>query len=506
MGDIIQHEAVLFTPEAKLNFHVFNNLQLNGRDAKLLHLSSSSVLKGHFTNVNFYNASFLSTKFANVSFEGCDLTCMDICSIWAKNCTFADSDFTNATISDCTYIQCTFSNCSFESVSLTNSHFIDCSFEEFPIEDSTVTLNTFTRCTICNSSFTESFYYQIFEDCTFKKVTMPITLLGFNFGFATETFRQLVGNTCLSDIENHLIEKGLLINAAILRINQVKSYYDMALFACTKALNKMIEEDILVKADEIQFIRKLTDYLHAHSQIAPISLIRIWQELNYITRSKIHNSASQKALPHIREYSNMLYFHIQEFQEKLQESLVALPNTKNKSQIVEIKIVYKAAPEIKLLDCLERIHSSYCNTDIHPRLLRTEEGSYIEYLEIVEAAIPYLQTLFSLLGVVVPFVVYHKQKKDHEEEKEKEAKKAAEAEQTYERERLKNNAAVANRQADMSIILPQTTILLPETNILLANTAMVIADYRFIENQSYYGYNAHNINSITITTRHTSIR
>lgn len=505
MEEIMQSKEALFTPEAKLSFRIFSDLQLREVDVTLLHLISSSVLEGNLINVNFYNASFLSTKFVDVIFESCDLTCTDICSIWAKNCRFTDSDFTNATISDCTFIKCTFSNCSFGSVSLNNSHFVDCTFETLPIEDSTVTLNTFTRCSICNSSFTESFYYQIFEDCTFNNATIPVPLLGFNFGFSEEVFQQFAGNSCLSDIEKDLVEKGLFINAAILRVNQVKSYYDIALLACTKALSKMIERDILVKADEIQFIRKLTNYLYERNQIAPVSLIRIWQELYYISKSDIHNSAFQKALPHIHEYANMLYFNVQEFQERLQKSLIALPS-KNPNQTVEIKIVYSTAPALKLLDCLEHIHVKCCNTEIRPQLLRTEVGSYIEYLEIAEAAIPYLQTLFSLLGVIVPFVIYHKQKKDHEKEKVEEAQKAAEAERVYEQERLKREATLANRQSGPSIILPQTTILVPETNILLANTARVISDYRFIENQSYYGYNAHNIKSITITTSHTSIR
>lgn len=504
MEEIMQRKEALFIPEAKLSFQLLNDLQLCGVDVKLLHLISSSVSKGKLINVNFYNASFLSTRFVDVTFENCDLSCTDICSIWAKNCRFADSDFANATIADCTFINCTFYNCSFGSVSLNNSQFVDCTFEKLPIDGSTVTLNTFTRCSICNSSFTESFYYQIFEDCTFSNATMPVPLLGYNFGFSEDVFQQCIGNSFLSDIEKDLVEKGLFINAAILRINQVKSYYDIALLACTKALNQMIERDILVKADEIQFIKKLTNYLHERNQIAPISLIQIWQELYYITRRNIHNAAFQKALPHIREYSNMLYFSVQEFHEKLQKALIALPRN-NQNQTVEIKIVYSVAPELKLLDCLEHIHIEYCNTEIRPRLIRTEIGSYIEYLEIAETALPYLQTLLSLLGVIVPFVVYHKQKKDHEKEKE-EVQKAEDANRIYEQKRIEREAALANRQSSPSIILPQTTILVPETNIVLANSTRVISDYRFLENQNYYGYNTHNIKSITITTSQTLIR
>lgn len=493
-------DHALFVPKAKLNFHVFNDLVLRDINATLLHLISSSVLQGAFSRVNFYNASFLSTKFLKVSFDGCNLASSDICSIWAKDCIFTDTDFNSATISDCTFIQCNFSRCSFESVSLTNSHFIDCTFEQLPIDDSTVTLNTFTRCAINNSSFTESFYYQIFEECTFEDAEMPTSLLGYNFGFAKKTLKQLAIDSQLETVENDLLKKGLFINAAILRINQVNSYYDIALIACVKAIGQMIQEDILVKTDEIQFIRKLTMHLHEHNQIAPISLFHIWQELFHLMQNKVNNISSEKALPHIREFANMLYFEIQKFQEALQASLECLPNGKQGNGLVEVKIIYSFAPELHLLQCLEQIHSKYCKTKIKPRLIRTEVGSYIEYLEIVEAAIPYLQTVFALLGVVAPFVVYHKQKRDHERERE-EAKKEAEAEKEKLLEQQRSNSLSAV-QSSPSILLPHATIILPDTDIIVANSYKLIAQNKFVESQNYRGYNSHNVHSVTITCFH----
>lgn len=483
----------LLTKGAKLNFQVFPTLELEDENLEFLHLISSAVLSGHLENVCFYNASFLSTKFSRVSFERCNLKSSDLCSIWASDCCFKNTDFSSATISDSTFVNCNFDGAIFESISLTKCQFIDCNFEQFLIDDSTFSLNTFIRCHIKNTHFTESFYYQIFDSCTFYKVKMDPTLFGFNFGFSPNTLAQLVTKSDLKEANDEFTEKKLYINAAILRINQVQNYYDEAMIACVVALGQMIKNDILIKADEIEFLKKLTSYFRENKQIAPISILQIWQLLNNNIMNITTNIATNKAMPLIREYANMLYFDFIDFQKELQDHLHQLPLASNITETAELKVVYSEEPQLPLLNFLIEFSTLIGPNCPMPSLIRTEKGSFLEYHEIAVVILPYLQTLFGFLGIIVPIVIYKKQKQEHKNEKQENTltnsiKEKEEIEITI-------TTKVANHSP---ILLPNTSVITPDTNALTTDVTKILISQPIKNSSGFCGYNNHNIQSITI--------
>ena len=497
MREIEQKYDGIFVKEGRIDFQIFHALELSGKDLEFLHITSSAILTGHLRNVFFYNASFLSTKLSDVNFEDCNLTSTDICSLWAKNCQFQNVDFSNATISDSTFIQCTFDKSIFNSVSLTRCQFIDCSFEQFPIDDSTFSLNTFTRCQIKNTNLTESFYYQIFDECVFHNVNMAPELLGFNFGFSSTVFAQLADGVNLSLIDADFTDKGLYVNAAIFRINQIHSFYDEALLACVMALGQTIKRDILIKADEIEFLKNLTSYLQEHRKIAPISILRIWQLLTNYFKIDPPNTAVGKALPHIREFANTLYFCFMDFQKELQERLKQLPQSSNINDTVELKIIYAEKPSVPLLDCLTELSSIASPNCPMPRLIRVEQGSFHEFHEIAVVVMPYLQTLFSFLGVAAPFIVYEMQKHDHNREKkenEPDTKLAA-----AEKEKPVIEVTLSTTPSNLSpFLLPDANTISPATNRIVLDVGKVLGSQQITSHAAFCGYNAQNIQTITI--------
>lgn len=491
----------LFIKGGRIHFAVIPDLRLADKDLEFLHITSSAIAVGHLKKVSFYNASFLSTKFSDVVFENCNLGSADICSLWAKNCRFQNVDFSNDTISDSTFIGCTFDRSIFECISLARCQFIDCIFEQFPMDDSTFYLNSFTRCHIKNTHFTESFYYQIFDDCTFDCVNMPPELLGFNFGFSTAVFAQLANGVDLEKVGADFTDNGLYINAAILRINQVHDYYDEALIACVAALSQMIGCDILVKADEIEFLKNLTVYFQEHKLIAPISSLRIWQLLTTCSVAKHSNTAIQKAIPHVREYANMLYFSFLDFQRELQERLVQLPQSSHITDTAELKIIYTEEPSIPLLECLTKLSDLAPLGCPSPRLIRVEKGSFREFHEIAVVVIPYLQTLFAFLGVVVPVVIAQKgnngSKETKEELSETKADKIVSDSITKENRGIEITLSTTT-EYQPPILLPSVTTISPATSQLVYDVAKVLGSQPIVKHTAFCGYNTQNIQSITI--------
>ena len=504
MREIESKSESLFVKGGRIHFEVVPNLRLVDKNLEFLHITSSAITEGHLKRVRFYNASFLSTKLSDVVFEDCDLSSADICSLWAKNCQFQGVDFSNDTISDSLFIGCTFDRSIFQCVSLARCQFIDCTFEQFPMDDSTFFLNTFTHCRIKNTHFTESFYYQIFDDCTFQSVNMPPELLGYNFGFSAEEFTQLANGIDLKTVDADFTDNGLYVNAAILRINQIHEHYDEALIACIAGLSQMIGCDILVKADEIEFLKNLTVYFQNHKLIAPISSLRIWQILTTCIEAEPSNTARQKAMVHIREYANMLYFSFMAFQRELQEKLAQLPKASQITDTAELRIIYAEEPTIPLLECLTELSGLAPQGCPAPRLIRVERGSFHEFHEIAVAVIPYLQTLFAFLGVVVPIVIAKKGNSDSGKTKDESSEAITDegkSDSTTKEVKDIEITLLTAANHEPTILFPRVTSISPDTSQFVFDVAKVLGAQPIVKHTAFCGYNTKNIQSITIRFR-----
>lgn len=484
---------IFFSKKAKISFQKFDFLELKEKDLEELELISSIVLSGTLSKINFFNVSILSTQFTKVKFENCDMKSADIGSVWANECLFVNTDFSDATFSDSTFINCTFDECIFKSINLNRCQFVDCTFNRFLIDNSTFSLNTFIRCRITKTEFTESFYYQIFEDCIFEKANINPYLLGFNYGISSFEFEEL-SNIKITETETMLKNCGLYINAAILRINQLHDHYDEALIACVAALGKMIQNDILVKADEIEFLKNLTSYFQGRKEIAPISMLHIWQLLNGLLVDLSSSIAINKAAPYIREYANTLYFDFIDFQTNMERTFRQYPDCSNMADTAELVITYLQKPRIGLLQYLVEFTNLVGENCPMPIFTHAENGSYIEFHNIAIAIIPYLQAFFGLLGVAVPFVIYRKQKQDHQQEEQ-----AKKSENITTGEKTEISITLQFSECKPSpILLPNTDGISQKTSTIVADVKRIIETQPQINNNSFGGYNSQNVKAITI--------
>lgn len=489
MKDIKSQNKFLFDQNSKISFNTFDNLIICNRDLTLLNLISSVINNANFDTICFYNSSFLSTKFQKVFFNNCNIENADICSIWAKDCSYYKCSFDNSTISDSTFINCKFEITTFNNISLINCQFINCIFEQMPIDNSTVTLNTFISCHINKTHFTESFYYQIFEDCIFRNVEVAIELLGYNFGLFPDVLNQSITNKKIKEAETEFLERGLFINAAILHINMTQNFYDKAIIACIIAMNKMIQNDILIKADEINFLQNLTLYLEEKNKITPLSVIRIWSELNKTLKYQSNNTSLKKAYSKIREYINTIYFDFQKFLENLQNNIICF--SENRKTNIELKIIYQKQPILPLIEILNEISILIDPECERPKLIRVEKGSFIEFHQIALEVMPYLQTFFSILGIFVPIAIYHDEKKKLTQLEKKDLGKEENKMNELEIKTTINNNST-------SILLPNSTFITPSTNDMVVNIIKICEKQNLEKQVGFCGYNQQNIQSITI--------
>ena len=484
----------ILRPKAQISYRILSNIIIDNEDLTLIHFISSEIDKTKFNNICFYNASFLSTKFICTDFNICNLENTDICSIWVKECNFDSSIIDNSTVSDSTFINCTFDNTSFVGVTMTNCTFINCIFNSFPIENSTITLNTFENCIIRNSVFTVSFYYQIFINCQFENTDFPLELMGYNFGLMSSKINN--SNESVK-IENHFIERGFLINAAIFRINCENKYYDQSLLASIYALEKMMDNNILIKTDEVRFLKNLTSNFIDRNQIAPIILLKIVKKINNIMIKNESKFELNKSLYSLKEYMYASYFKYNSFLKKVNENNEKLFKFSANCESV-LKITYRVQPLIPFIFFLKQFNSYENKSMTTPELIKTEKGSFIEYHRISSILLPYIQTLFSFLGVIAPIAIYKNQNKEVCKTEDKSTNLSVSIKINSPNDEQSNKIYISDNHGDKSISIITEHLISDKSNEIIKQSIEMI-DKNLIDNSpDYAGYNASNVKSIEI--------
>lgn len=220
--------------------------------------------------------------------------------------------------------------------------------------------------------------------------------------------------------------------------------------------------------------------------------MKMWQCLTNLLDSDDKNVSLSQAMPYIREYTNTLYFDFQNYQIELEQKLNNTNHRKSLTAVVEIEVIYSVAPAFQLVHLLEHIRKRFCPDAVPAKLIYAKQGSFIEKLQIVEAMLPYFETLLSLLGCAIPFIIYRMETKSKDNNTHK----------------TKNNIEkeISTPKISQGIYVPSNSIIIPHVKNVDPTTSKIIADVTgiIIENGlsdsiDFYGYNYKNIKSITIT-------
>ena len=194
--------------------------------------------------------------------------------------------FDGSTLTDTTFVECEFINCSFSHIGMTNNQFLNCFFNNYYADHCTITLNYFFECQIENSKLCSTFYYQIFDNCQFVNVVFDNSLLGYNYGLPQEKNLSKV-----NEIKLDFSSRQQFLNAAIVEINKGENILNTAMRACVYAISKIIENDILLKTDEISYISKLFEYFYYQKKLSPLTIIECWKLLYELQEKQLTTTA-----------------------------------------------------------------------------------------------------------------------------------------------------------------------------------------------------------------------
>lgn len=396
---------------------VFKNIEqqtFENIDVQKLTIKNSIIKRCDFINVNLGHCDLLSSKLYKVQFKNVSLKCADIYSLWFSDCKFENVDFSDAGIEDITFIHCQFRDCIFEDTGLKNCTFSNSHFYNIKPGSAGIILNQYNDCLFEQCAFRGTFLYQIFDKCKFIKVKMDYSLLKYNFGIGKseiEYYRDgnpIEGLTQLHDLLlNECAEQNIFLNAVFVDFNLSSTINPKLIIKSIEAIELMLSKEILIRTDEILFLKKLYQFMYESKIIAPIILYELLNKIREMNKFKSLNIAYAKSREALSLIYNDLYFDFFTFCDELQLKLENLPQL---DMPLQLFIDYEHEPNIPLTALLNK-----CLPDTFVRI-KAEQGSFHEIIDMLPQGIDVLNIFLQILGISIP-IIYTEVKAKSKKEK-----------------------------------------------------------------------------------------
>ena len=477
------------------NYLLSNNANYEGNDLHSITLKCCFLSDYHFVNTLLADSDWDSCQAENCSFKNISFENSDLTSTYFKNCTFDSVNFKGTTTTDITFIDCKFTDCNFNHIGLSSSVFENCQFENLKLRQSSTTLNQFKNCMFFNSKIAGNFLYNLFLQSGFKDTQISQDILASNFGFTTKNLKELSLNKIdIKNLQQKLLDKKDVIGADIISINLDELLCDYSILACMQVIIGQLRNNILVRVEQLLFFKNIINNLlitHKISLYTVIALLHSLEEIKFIET----NIAVKKSEPAIWQIQGLLleYYHqtISQLHDKLQ-SLKAEGNP------IQLKITYKEEPAVPICSLFKQMMSSMNISGNYPVRIKTEVGSFIEWIQCYDNILKCLQLLVSVLGLSINLV---KTKKANDKPMSSESNKDENA--------SKNTSSDIQKNIDINDAPSNSVIFqIPESVIKQLNTATTEQNVHqtlnvFVLNgininNNFQGYNSFNIKEIEI--------
>lgn len=475
------------------HYDTWNGFEYLDNNLHSLTLHCCSLSDGIFTHTILADSDWDSCQVENCIFQNLSLENSDITSTYFENCKFINVCFKGASAIDLTFIHCEFMDCDFTHIGLSNSSFINSKFTRLKLRQSTTTLNQFNKCCFIESKIRGNFLYNIFSDTSFEKSQMEYILMASNFGFSSKNFEELSWNQIdYKIVQQSFLDSKDVISAAIISLNIDEQFYDYSIVACMQIIINELKNGILVRTEQILFIKGIIDNLLIQKKLSLYTVIHLLNLLEK-TKSIDHNIAIQKSSSAIQQLNGLLFEHYHYMIKQIHKELAEF-SVMNKP--ITLKLVFQQEPSIPICYLLEQIMIQLGMPKPYPIRIKTAVGSFIEWIQGYDNILKCLQLLISILGLGISLKkAYHtKDTSSANEQTDKKVNISLESSQRQSSNDMQSNSAMI--QIPESVLEQLNTVSTEQDihkvlNILIVNGVAV--------NNNFQGYNNFNFKNIEIS-------
>ena len=441
-----------------------------------------------FENVMFANSDLEGTRFIKCFFNNCCFTSADIHSNWIANTIFKNTIFDDTMITDSNFSQIVFKDCSFNGLVMMQSVFEKCEINSFSPQNSSFNLNRYIETVFYDAFFDKVFYYQFFTDCKFINSKFEAYLLGHTYGLNEENFRELKLLLMGTNIDYGLLDlfsqvaqiyndRKMFLNLGFLMLEMPDSNIDSILIECIVFLEKMLKNDLLIKAEQIQFIEWIIDDLNLKKIVAPAAILIMEHKLTKIIGDLelIKNTAWRKAKNDLFILRNKLHFLFMPYLDIIHKGQII----ENKNLPIVLKFTFNNEPSIKTTDLLYELAPHL----LPPVNVKTSKGSFIEWINSVDSIIKCIELFFILIGSIAIPIYYNRKEKKVSSKKNKIDKN--------------NNNIINQNNISISNIYRQSST--NEIEESLSTSINVIIKNQILNNSDKCGFSSNNLCNIEVS-------
>lgn len=151
-----------------------------------------------------------------------------------------------------------------------------------------------------------------------------------------------------------------------------------------------------MRSEEIRFIGLVLAHSLELNNISPITIIQLLSLIDTFKKSKIKNIAANKSKSDINFIHNTLFKAYQNYIDQL-DCAISKINTNNSN--ITIKFTFKEKPAIETCVLLHSLQKQLGICTSEPIQIKTEKGSFIEWIESPDNILKCLQILLSIIGI-----------------------------------------------------------------------------------------------------------
>lgn len=366
-------------------FEVVSNERINDRVYTNVTLEACGITECILTDCDYSTADILSTTFEKCSLTDVNFTKADICTLCATSTSFTNVIFNEATITDCEFIDCTFTNCTFKHNALERCLFKQCRFVTTDFEAGSIYLNEFNSC-IFNCELNDNFKYSLFNECIFTNNTIADELLYNNL------FIQDKPISASKSSSSYNIGKTAVFKKYCYKYNTGRISLNNYFYSSITATAALVNEGIITRIEHFEFMKKAIAVLKEISTLTIIQSIFMLDRIEYQRDASAYTKVREKVL----ELVNTLYFEYLQRIKTLPKS-----NLKKTYEKSYCKFVFKTEPKVEISKLLNDAANELGIKGNVSRRVRTEIGSFIEFIEIVEQAKPLIDVIISIAGLAL---------------------------------------------------------------------------------------------------------
>lgn len=446
------------------------------KDLTELNLIGCNINSCSFINTVMKSSDVNGTIINNCVINNLDWSYTDFCSITVQNSVFINVDFGMSIMNNCKFVNCKFTHCNFNHIAMNNNIYEQCNFEHIKLLQSSTYLNNYNLCFFSECDYDGNMYYNMFTDCQFVKTKFAVKLFSSNFWGQFSDFGTIgFDSNDLEKLQNQMSERNLLIDYVTLKLNLEKNY-DTAMFQYIISIYKLLESDIFIRDEQINFIYNVLNYLVDNKLICPVTCVQMLSVTQHIYSVFSDNESFKKC----EKMLNLLLNKLNVIYQKMgQEVNYPQNDSEDKSNIV--KIIFEQEPAVEVCTLINQIKQNLKIDAPDAVRIKTEKGSFIEWIQCYESVLGCLQLFIDVLGLGITI---------HESLKRKE-------------ESISNDENMEITELDQSELLKivNSTIKKQQFNPEVNTTLKIIFKNDIVAKNDFRGYKKSNIRSIEIISQ-----